>query len=274
MNMVKNINAFGLVLMLSVAALLTACASVGNSSSSVGEVSNSFEQHVNLARQYIVRGNRDLARMHLVKAEQVVLGRSEISQLNGAHALLYQTESEFALAEEYYLKAVKSDPQDSALRYNFATFLLARGRAQESIVQMSVACDDFNYHRRPQGFFMMGLAHNMMSNPDKALVAFDKAIQLKPDFAPSYLEVSKIYFDQQDYQRARAELDAYTVRAGDTAQGLWQLIKLNLATNDIRSMQEAGASLKSGFPRSKQATEFEQLIKQMENADNSHGDRE
>jgi hypothetical protein len=39
-------------------------------------------------------------------------------------------------------------------------------------------------------------------------------------------------------------------------------------------MQKAGASLQSGFPKSKQATEFQQLTKQLEDVDNSLGESE
>lgn len=274
MTMIKNLNHFGLVVLISVVLLISACASTDGSRSSASDPSNSFEQHVNLAKQYIGRGNRNLARTHLNKAESLAVAQSKKSQLYNAYGLLYQTELEFALAEEYYVKGVKSNPQDVALRYNFSTFLLARGRAQESIQQMSVACDDPSYYRRPQGFFVIGLAHNMMASPAEALKAFNKAIQLNSGFAPSFLEVSKIYFNQKDYQRAKAALDAYVVRAGDTAEGLWQLVQLNLATGDIQSMQKAGASLQSGFPKSKQATEFQQLTKQLEDVDNSLGESE
>ena len=266
MTMKKNLNLFGLVVLISMVLLISACASTGGSRSSASDPSNSFEQHVNLAKQYIGRGNRNLARTHLIKAERLPVVQSKRSQLYNAYGLLYQTEREFALAEEYYRKGVKSNPQDAGLRYNFATFLLARGRAEESIEQMSVACDDLNYHRRPQGFFVIGLAYNTMSDPTKALAAFNKTIQLNSGFAPSYLEVSKIYLEKEDYQQAKVAMDLYFARAGDTAEGLWQLIQLNLAMDDIESVQKAGDKLQVGFPRSEQATQFQQLTEKMVDA--------
>lgn len=58
------------------------------------------------------------------------------------------------------------------------------------------------------GPFMPGIHYNLastyaeMGTQDKAIKEYKKLIQLKPDYARAYLDLSRIYFQSQDYQEA------------------------------------------------------------------------
>ena len=107
--------------------LLLGCASTASNVSSGRENNQAaYQQHVNLAKQYIGLDKRDLARLHLNKAEKLhnAADIKGLAQLYNSYALLYQIELEVALAETYFLKAIDSDPSDSVVRYNFFIVLV------------------------------------------------------------------------------------------------------------------------------------------------------
>ena len=133
--------------------LLLGCASTASNVSSGRENNQAaYQQHVNLAKQYIGLDKRDLARLHLNKAEKLhnAADIKGLAQLYNSYALLYQIELEVALAETYFLKAIDSDPSDSVVRYNFSSFLFNQDRFLESLEQMLLVSKDLNYQRRPQ----------------------------------------------------------------------------------------------------------------------------
>ena len=114
-----------LVIALTLGLLLLGCVSPATIPSAGGsDAKAAYQQHVSLAKQYIGLKNRELARIHLSKAErfQNAVDKTRLSELYNGYALLYQSELEMELAEKYYQKALVSDATDSVARYNFSSY--------------------------------------------------------------------------------------------------------------------------------------------------------
>ena len=261
-NIIKAINKkCYLLLFLLAAILLSGCAN-NESQASPQRLDNvtGFNLHVNLAKQYVAINNRDLARVHLDKAEKFIVQQHQKSQLYNAYALLYQSESEFRLAEEYYRKGIKSNPNDSTVRYNFASFLFGQKRYQKSIDEMLIVSSDLNYSRRPQAFYFVGMSQEKLGNYAAAVQAFKRTIVLSPQFLLGYLQLSKIYFLQKQYQPAQAAMEYYMAQNTElTAENVWLLIKINFALGDMDSVNDNGRLLTRLFPESSQVQKFTQL---------------
>ena len=97
---------------------------------------------------------------------------------------------------------------------------------------MEKVSQDLNYDRRPQAFYILGLAQNRLKERAAALESFEKATQLAAGFSPPYLEAAEIYFQQKDYALSRMALDRFKQMSEPTAQSLWLSVRLekNLAT--------------------------------------------
>lgn len=62
---------------------------------------------------------------------------------------------------------------------------------------MQLVSEDLGYERRPQAFYILGLAQRKTGQMEEALESFEKATQLTPGFAPPFIEAAEIYFEQQ-----------------------------------------------------------------------------
>ena len=243
--------------------LLFGCASTtSNVSSSRDTNQTAYDQHVNLAKQYIGLDKRNLARLHLRKAENLhdtddIKG---LSQLYNSYALLYQIELEMGLAEKYFLKAMNSDPSDSVVRYNFSSFLFNQGRFAESLEQILLVSTDLSYQRRPQAFFIAGLAQNKLNDRDAAIQSFKRAIELSPQFNRGYFELAKAYFEQKRYLLARDTMGYYKALSQDTAESLWLLVRIEFNMGDSQAMTIYGNRLVTLFGDSEQAGSYQKLV--------------
>ena len=89
-------------------------------------------------------------------------------------------------------------------RYNFAAFLFNQGRFSEARDEMEKVSQDLNYDRRPQAFYILGLAQNRLKERAAALESFEKATQLAAGFSPPVFRSGRNIFSAKGL---RAEQD-------------------------------------------------------------------
>ena len=87
-----------------------------------------------------------------------------------------------------------------------------------------------------QAYFQLGKNYQVLKKDDKAVGAYQKAIEAKPDYAEANYELGKIYVGKKDYQSARPYMQKaakvkytsaeYLVALGDTYR---ELNECNLA---------------------------------------------
>jgi|TARA_B110000211_G_C13941176_1_gene491732 type IV pilus assembly protein PilF len=243
--------------------LQSGCASTqsGVSSKDVDK-KTAYHQHINLAKQYIGANQRGLARLHLTNAQKYIDTNYEddLSKFFSTYALLYQMELEFELAEEYFGKAIKSDPNDSATRYNYSWFLFKQERFADALKQILIVSRDVSYRRRPQAFLIAGLTQKELEDSDAALQSFERAIDLAPQFNAAYLEAAKVYFERQSYLLAKDAIVTYISISGETAESLWLLTRIQLKIGDAPAMTESGDRLNTLFADSEQAGRYRALV--------------
>lgn len=240
-----------------VAVVITSGCASTQSRSTVDQES-AYHQHIKLALKYIGTNDRDLARVHLEKAARK---KPRSAELYNAYALLYQIEQEFKLAEQHYKKALASDKSYTMARYNFAAFLFNQGRFSEARDEMEKVSQDLNYDRRPQAFYILGLAQNRLKERAAALESFEKATQLAAGFSPPYLEAAEIYFQQKDYALSRMALDRFKQMSEPTAQSLWLSVRLENHFGNRDNASSEGLKLKNLFPNSPENVQYQKWLK-------------
>ena len=257
-----TLNRLVLIIMLGAATVISGCLSTTSKPRYAPDPEAAYQQHIELAMQYIGTKNRDLARVHLQKAGQFDprLVRAQMSRLHNGYALLYQMERETDLAEIHYRKAIASDKSDSMARYNFAGFLFRQGRFERALTQIKFATDDLGYGRRPQAFYILGLCQGRLNQRQQALVSFEKATQLVPSFAAPYLEAAEIYFVQQRYPSSKRALEQHALLAQSTAKSLWLAVRLYDRFGHRDKASSQGLKLKNLFPYSKENVEYQKWL--------------
>ena len=244
-----------------VAALITVtgCVSDGPKSANAENPDAASQQHIKLALKYIGSDNRDLARVHLKKAAKY---RSRSAQLYNAYALLYQSEQEFKLAEEYFRKALAKNKKYTLAGYNFAAFLYNQGRLAEARDQIKWVSEDLGYERRAQAFYILGLTQKRMGDSRLALESFEKATQLSSGFPAPYIEAAELYFQQENYPLAKLALDRFRQLAAPTAQSLWLAVRVEERFGNRDKAASEGLKLKNLFPYSQENLAYQAWLKQ------------
>lgn len=250
-----------IVLLAVMGASILGCVSSPDARKKSADPQAAFDQHIKLAMQYIGSKSRDLARVHLQKAERFESSANK-SQLHNGYALLYQMEQEIELAEQHYRKAISSNKKDSMVRYNFAAFLYNQGRFQPALEQMQLVTEDLGYERRTQAFYILGLAQRKTGQGAEALKSFARASQLTPGFAPPYLEAAEIYFAQQKLPIAKRALEQYEYLAPANAKSLWLAVRLEHSFGNRDGASSQGLKLKNLFPYSSENLEYQKWLKQ------------
>jgi tetratricopeptide (TPR) repeat protein len=93
----------------------------------------------------------------------------------------YYNKKAYALAEEYYLKALEIDPKFINALAGLGKTYTAMGRGSEAVATLKKAVKD--YPRSGQLYLELARAYIVLGEYEKALIAYDKAMEFAPDSA-------------------------------------------------------------------------------------------
>ena len=156
--------------------------------------------YIQLALAYF--DNRDMpgARRHVNNALDIDNG---ISDAYMVLAMIFQREGDLDLADSNYQRAISLDKDNASARNNYAAMLFSQERFRESYEQLERVANDTSYEGRSLVFEGLGRSALRLGRQEEAKAAFQRALQLNENLFIAPLELALIYFDQQDYPRAR-----------------------------------------------------------------------
>lgn len=109
----------------------------------------------------------------IIAATPDIKGNSEVARLYASIGDVYMRQDNLKDAEEYFKKSLEIDPADHALAYNVAEIMFAAGKTEEAI----------NYYKL--------------------------AIQIKPDWSKSYMQLGYAYLNKGDSAAAIENLKKF-----------------------------------------------------------------
>jgi type IV pilus assembly protein PilF len=208
------------------------------------------QAQLDLARGYLEQGNIDRARTSLHSALEIDPRAVEAHTLLG---VLYASESENALAEQYFKTALKIDPTNSQALNNYGSFLYSQGRYEEAVTSLQLLVQDTDYRARGQAFENLGLAQIKVDDMAGAKESFNRALQFNFVQPRASLELAQIAYDEGEYAIAGEYFDGYRSYARQTARTLCLGIKLARTTGDADQMASYALALNNLFPDSNEA---------------------
>jgi len=237
---------------------IAGCSSPSSGYKPESDKSKALHDHVQLGLNYIGEGNRQMARVHLLRALEI--DRKSASAHNGM-ALLFQLELEKELADEHYRKAISYDKKFTRARNNYGVFLFQEGRYQDAYEQFVAAGEDTAYKLRPQVFLSIGVCAKQLGKLKKAEQAWTKAIALSPRYAQPYLELAEYYYDLEDYARARGYLKTFDELSRPQARSLWLAVLIADHYGDKNAVASKGLALEKLFTNSRENREYQAWLK-------------
>ena len=208
-----------------------------------------------LGARYYRRGEYDLARDRLLLALELDPSNALAWSALG---LSYEALGNLRLAEEAYGKAVDAAPRDFQIQDNYAVFLCRRGKHDEAkkYFDKAIKAPTNDYAERT----MTNAGVCMMQKPDYAVAEmyFRNAFERRSNHPEALLQMSVLFFNKEDYLRARAFLQRYMDANPAAAPVLYHAIQIEQKLGDDSARRDYTKQLLRDFPDSPEAQRIRQ----------------
>lgn len=212
------------------------------------------------AKTYVEAGMLYMQKQRMTDAHRTLKRAHEIAPdspvVNNAYALFFSMEGEPKQAEKHFKRALKSDPDFSQARNNYAAYLFEHERYDEAVEQLLVVTKDYRYIKRFTAFENLGICYLKLGDKEKAKAAFNRALQLNPKLPNALLEMSQLSMEQGNNQLAYRYLTHYESFVKPSPKQLWLGIQLQRKLGDKDKLASYELALKNLFPGSKEYKAF------------------
>lgn len=171
-----------------------------------------------------------------------------------AMAYYYDKTGQFNEAEQYYTKALSLNYQSGKAQNNYGAYLCSHGQYRKSLGYFLNAVKDPHYLTTSEAYENAGLCALLIPDRSLAKQYFNKALAIEPERANSLLEISQIYFNEGDIQKASANMRIYENFAQPTAESLWLKYRIARKQGDKDGAASAAIALKGKFANSKETS--------------------
>lgn len=222
-----------------------------------------LSRRVELARQYIGRGDWENAKRNLEIAANIDDRNAEVYE---AFALVYQSTGENDLAEKNFERALRIDPKFSRARNNYAAFLFSQGRFEDAKPQFARVTEDSLYSGRPLAFINLGLSHLQLGNSAGAEAAFTRALRMDRTNALALLEMGYLKVRSGELAAAEQYYGVYkTVVRQQPPRGLILGLEIARAQGDKDAISSFELALENLYPDSR---DYQRYLRSRDQRDN------
>lgn len=237
---------------------LTAC----QTTSSTKNPEKAVQVRSQLAAEYIRNGDLDAAKRSLDQALKINSRDANANMMMGI--LLQQEGSKLNMekADAYFKRAISAEPNNAQARNNYGTYLYQMQRYNEAIEQFARAGATLGYDQRSQALENLGRIYLIIGDVANAEKSFKQALQANRNATISMLELSEIFYLQQNNRDASQLYEQYVRNVGQKNQGaraLWLGIRIARANADQLGMQVLVNQLRALFPESLEYQRYLQL---------------
>ncbi|WP_213066227.1 type IV pilus biogenesis/stability protein PilW [Acinetobacter haemolyticus] len=237
---------------------LTAC----QSTPSTKDPEKAVQVRTQLAAEYIRNRDLDSAKRSLDQALKLNSRDANANMMMGI--LLQQEGSKLNMekADAYFKRAISSEPDNAQARNNYGTYLYQMQRYNEAIEQFTRAGATLGYDQRFQSLENLGRIYLLLGDVTNAEKSFKQALQANRNATISMLELSEIFYLQQNNRDASQLYEQYVRSVGQRNQGaraLWIGIRIARANADQLGMQVLVNQLRALFPDSPEYQRYLQL---------------
>lgn len=219
------------------------------------DAASAADLNYQLGARYYRNGEYDLARDRLKLALELDPSNALAWSTLG---LSYEALGNLRLAEEAYGKAVRAAPRDFQIQDNYAVFLCRRGKHDEArkYFDKAIKAPTNDYAERT----LTNAGVCMMQKPDlgSAEQYLRGALERRPNHGEALLQMSVLFFNKEDYLRARAFMQRYLAANPAAAPVLFHAIQIEQKLGDDSARREYTMQLLRDFPDSPEARSIRQ----------------
>ncbi|MCG8382795.1 MAG: type IV pilus biogenesis/stability protein PilW [Gammaproteobacteria bacterium] len=251
---------FHLLIFLLLASLLQACASTSTDRTGVN-LKKASQLNAELGLGYLRQNNLSQAKQKLDKA----LEQDKTNPLaNNTYGLLNSRLDKPDLAEKYFKKSIELSPDNGAFINNLGIFLCGQNRYEEAEKTFFRAATNKFYKTPEYAYDNAGLCALGAAEYSKAEDFFQKALQMRANFAQARLHLAEATYKQLKFYEAAAHLAEYEKLAEPSPASLLWGVYIQQALGNKAGSEQLGLQLLQGFPKSKQAATYLKIRSSMD----------
>jgi type IV pilus assembly protein PilF len=168
----------------------------------------------------------------LDEIKQALQADPNFAEAYSMRGLIYMEMGETRLAEDNFLQAIRLGPNNPDFNNNYGWFLCQNGRERQSISYFDATLKSRAYQSPGKALNNAGICSLKLNERTAAERYFSQAFQFDPSNVSTNSNLAKIYFDQQDFERARFYIGRVMKADVMTADVLWIAIKIERKLGD------------------------------------------
>jgi len=244
----------GLIVLILALLCLAACyPSSTKKDNEVSDARRAAETNTSLGRQYMDRGQMEIA---LEKLKRAVAFDKTYAPAHTLLGVLYENIGMMKEARQEYRLAVEYDPKDGDVNNNYGAFLCAEGKGKEAERYFQAAVKDPFYATPQVAYSNAGLCALGMGDLDKAERYLRQSLEEDAEVSQSLLAMAKLNYSNGTYLGARAFLQRYESIEPQTAESLLLGYQIERALGDTSASTNYQNQLLQQFPDSAEAAQL------------------
>lgn len=260
--MIKRIGFPWLLPVVASALFLSGCAS-GPSGSGQAELPTASDQTDNqkrarirlqLALGYYEQGQKAVA---LDEIKQALAAEPNFAEAYSMRALIYMDMGEVRLAEDNFLQALRLAPNTPDFNNNYGWFLCQNGQERKALAYFDAALKNRAYQSPAKALNNAGTCSLKLKDKAAAERYFSQAFQLDPGSPVTNTNLGRLYFEQQDFERARFYLSRVIKADIMTPEVLWLAIKVEHKLGDRAAEGRLAMQLRRRHPGSSEFAAYQ-----------------
>jgi type IV pilus assembly protein PilF len=225
---------------------------VGCSAPSVSEKKRTDASNYNmqLGVAYLNQGDLGLAKQKLERAVRENPGDPNV---HSAMAMLQDRLGHPELADKEFRQALSLGPHSPDILNNYAVYLCRTGRVDEGVKSFEEAAHNPLYRTPEAAYTNAGVCLRGAKRDTQAAMSFQRALQVRPNFAEAAYQLADLDFSNGGVVEARETVDRFISSFEATPDLLLLGVRISRKQRDRLAEEKFARKLRLDFPASDQA---------------------
>jgi len=199
-------------------------------------------------------------RQFAVAVEEAGLALQAVPDFSDAYsvrALAYMEMGQSKSAESDFLQAIRLAPGNPDFANNYGWFLCNDGRAAEAMPLFEAAIGNRSYRSPGKALANAGACSLKLQDAQAAERYFARAFQYEPASLATNVNLTRLYFDRNEFERARFHIGLAAKNNVLDVQALWLAIRIERKLGNQSAENDLAAQLRRRYPSSSEYAAYQ-----------------
>ncbi|WP_050477231.1 type IV pilus biogenesis/stability protein PilW [Herbaspirillum rhizosphaerae] len=181
----------------------------------------------------------------------------DLADAYSVRALAYMEMGQGQLAESDFLRALKLAPGNPDFANNYGWFLCNDDRAAEAMPFFESAIGNRSYQSPGKALANAGACSMKLQDAQAAERYFARAFQYEPASLATNVNLTRLYFDRNEFERARFHIGLAAKNNVLDVQALWLAIKIERKLGNQSAENDLAVQLRRRYPSSSEYAAYQ-----------------